>query len=134
MHELSVAQRLVELVAEEIGGQGVARVTAVHLRLGPLSSVVADALLFAFDAATSGTLLEGAKLQIEEVEPAVFCPKCKKERPLPSVQRLRCPVCHTPTPQVVRGRELEVTAVEVVDATEREAANRTGAATSAEKE
>ena len=75
MHELSVAQRLVELVCEEVRAERACRVTVVHLRLGPLSGVVAEALLFAFDSATAGTRLDGAKLAIEPVEPAVSCPQ-----------------------------------------------------------
>jgi len=35
------------------------------------------------------------------------------ERVLPSVQHLRCPVCAEPTPTIVRGRDLELTALEV---------------------
>jgi hydrogenase nickel incorporation protein HypA/HybF len=117
MHELSVAQRLVGVVQEELAGQQV-RVTVVNLRLGPLSGVVAEALLFCFDIATADTILQGAKLEIEEVAPVVYCPECKQERELPSIQMQRCPVCHTPTPQVVRGRELEIVSLEVVDGTE----------------
>jgi len=116
VHELSVAQRLVELVCEELRSEGDCRVTAVHLRLGPLSGVVAEALLFAFDSATAGTPLNGAKLEIEPVDPAVYCPGCGQEQPLASVQRIACKVCGTVTPHVVRGREMEVTHVEVVDA------------------
>jgi hydrogenase nickel incorporation protein HypA/HybF len=115
MHELSVAQRLVELVSDELAGEPSLRVRSVRLRLGPLSGVVAEALLFAYDAATAGTALEGSTLEIERVTPAAFCPKCRKERELSNIQRLRCPVCHTPTPEVVRGRELEVLSVEVSD-------------------
>ena len=123
MHELSVAQRLVELVSDELAGEPSLRVRSVRLRLGPLSGVVAQALLFAFDAATSGTALEGSTLEIEQVTPAVFCPKCRKERELSNIQCVRCPVCHTPTPEVVRGRELEVLSVEVSDPSEEEQAD-----------
>ena len=42
-----------------------------------------------------------------------LCPQCREERQLPSLQHFRCPVCGTPTPDVVRGRELELTALEI---------------------
>ena|SRR5688572_18837210 len=118
MHELSVAQRLVELVSAELGDEFASQVRSVRLRLGPLSGVVARALLFAYDAATEGTPLAGSVLEIEEVVPAVFCPKCDAERELPGIQRLRCPVCRSPDARVVRGRELEVLSVEVSDASD----------------
>jgi hydrogenase nickel incorporation protein HypA/HybF len=115
MHELSVAQRLVELIEAELGADKPVKVNSVLLRIGPLSGVVPQAMRFAYGAATEGTMLAGSKLEIEEVRPAVFCPKCGEERPLANIQRMRCPVCQTPTPDVVRGRELEVVSVEVVD-------------------
>ena len=116
MHELSVAESLVDLVSEALLGEEAARVVSVRLRLGPLSGVVPRALQFAWDAATSGTRLDGAALRIDEVTAAAFCPRCGREHDLPDVAHLRCPVCGDPTPDVVRGRELEVSTVEVVDA------------------
>ena len=115
MHELSIAHRLVELVCDELVDEPAARVRSVRLRLGPLSGVVAQALLFAYDAATAGTPLQGSTLEVEHVAPVVFCAGCERESELPSVQLLRCPVCLAPTPDVVRGRELEIVSVEVID-------------------
>jgi hydrogenase nickel incorporation protein HypA/HybF len=43
---------------------------------------------------------------------AVFCAGCAAERELPDTQRFRCPVCGAPTAAVVRGRELDLTAIE----------------------
>ena len=116
MHELSVAQSLVELVGDELADQGRVRVTSVRLKLGPLSGVVAQALRSCYGEAAAGTLLEGSVLHIEEVAAAVFCARCDAERELADFARLRCPVCGAPTPEVVRGRELEVVSVEVADA------------------
>jgi hydrogenase nickel incorporation protein HypA/HybF len=106
---------LVEAACEEVsrlGSAGEIRVEALHLRLGALSGVVREALEFSFDLAAAGTAVEGARLEIEEVPVAVRCPHCG-ERQLPSLQHFRCPVCDTPTPEVVRGRELELTALEI---------------------
>ena len=68
MHELSIALSIIEGVEEELARHTHSRVTAVHLRLGPLSGVVKDALLFSWDVACEGTPLEGAALQIEELQ------------------------------------------------------------------
>lgn len=68
MHELSIALAIVDGVAEEAGQRGGGLVRAVHLRLGRLSGVVREALLFAYDQACSGTTLEGSELRIEDVE------------------------------------------------------------------
>lgn len=113
MHELSIALSLLDVVAEEAERRGGIRVAAVHLRLGPLSGVIAEALKSAYDLAREGTLLSGAELVIEEVPLVAFCPACAAERTLESPQMLGCPVCGTPTPEVRRGRELEVVALEI---------------------
>jgi hydrogenase nickel incorporation protein HypA/HybF len=112
MHELSIALSIVDMAAEEAERQG-GRVVAVHLKLGPLSGVVKEALLSAYELAREGSPLPDSELIIEEVPVVVYCDACAAERGLPSMQELRCPVCGAPTPQVVRGRELEVVALEV---------------------
>jgi len=113
MHELSIAMSLIEAACEEAEAQGDVRVEALHLRLGALSGVVREALEFSFDLAAAGTAIEGARLQIEEIPVTVYCPRCCEERQLPSLQHFRCPVCDTPTPEVLRGRELELRALEI---------------------
>jgi len=121
MHELSIAVSLIDMAAEEAERLGV-RVEALHVRLGPLSGVVSDALLFSFDLAAEGTAIEGARLEIEDVPVVVFCPACNEERQLPGIQSFQCPVCGTPTPDVIRGRELELATMEVAAIEEVESA------------
>lgn len=112
MHELSIALSILDVVAEEAGRHG-GRVAAVHLRLGPLSGVVREALVSAYDLAREGTPLDGAELVVEEVPIAAFCPACAVEVAPPSPWELLCPRCGTPTPEVRRGGELEVVALEI---------------------
>ncbi len=126
MHELSIALSIVEGAGEEAARRG-GKVSVVHLRLGQLSGVVKDALLFSYDLACEGTLLEGSQLMIEEEPVVVFCPECAAERALASIQSFRCPVCGALTPDVVRGRELELVALELTY--EQHAASATPATT-----
>jgi hydrogenase nickel incorporation protein HypA/HybF len=113
MHELSIAMSMVEMAAEEAERRGGVRVHAIHLKVGDLSGVVKEALLFSYEVACEGTLLEGSQLVIKEVGVVVYCPACKAETALASVQQFRCAVCQTPTSQIVQGKELEVTALEI---------------------
>ena len=113
MHELSIALSILDVVEEEAERQG-GRVAAIHLKLGPLSGVVREALLSAFDLAREGTSLAEADLIVEVVPIAAFCPACAVEVAPPSAQELCCPSCGAPTPEVRRGRELEVVALEIV--------------------
>jgi hydrogenase nickel incorporation protein HypA/HybF len=112
VHELSIALSLVEVAQEEADRLG-ARVCTLHLRVGALAGVVAEALLASYEMASAGTPLEGSRLAIEEVPVVVFCPCCERQRQLSSVQSFCCPECGTPTPQIERGRELELVGLEI---------------------
>jgi hydrogenase nickel incorporation protein HypA/HybF len=112
MHELSIAVGMVEMASEEAARAGSTSVSKVYLKVGALSGVVREALEFAFEVAADNTVLEGAMLVIEEVPGVVFCTQCQAERQL-STYILCCPECDTPTPDVLQGQELELTAIEV---------------------
>jgi hydrogenase nickel incorporation protein HypA/HybF len=115
MHELAIAVELVELASAEARRLGNVRVVALHLRAGPLSGLAHDALRFSFDVAAAGTPIEGARLQIEREAVIVWCVTCAQARALADAQHRRCPVCEQPTPDVLSGDGLELTALEVAD-------------------
>ena len=114
MHELSIAMSIVDMALEEAERRDVT-IDAVHLELGPLSGVVAEALLFSYEMACSGTALEGSRLVIKEVPIEVYCPACNAQKTLSSMQWFCCPECGTPTSEVIHGKELLITALEVRD-------------------
>lgn len=113
MHELSIALNILDVVSEEVDRHG-GRVTAIHLKLGPLSGVVCRALTAAFDLAREGTPHARSELIVEEVPVVLFCAVCHGERIPLSAQEFACPDCGTPSWDVVRGRELEVAALEIM--------------------
>jgi hydrogenase nickel incorporation protein HypA/HybF len=115
MHELSVATALVAQAERAARAAGAERVVAVRLRLGRLSGLVPDSLQFGFEIAALGTSLEGARLEIERVDPVIWCPSCEAAVTLPSTTRFRCPDCDTPSADVLAGRELELRSLEVAD-------------------
>ena len=115
MHELSFALGIIEGVEDELDRRPEGRVVAVHLRLGPLSGLVKEALLFSYDLACEGTRLEGSKLEIEETSVVLFCTTCNQERPAISLQHLCCAICDTPSSDIRGGFEMEVFALELVD-------------------
>ena len=108
-------QRLLRLLAAagSVARQRGVQVSAVHLRLGALSGVVKDALLFCYEVACQDTPLAGSRLIVEDVPVVVFCSRCNDTRVLGSVQSFSCPECNTPTMDVRKGKELEVFALEV---------------------
>ena len=113
MHELSIAMSIVEMAQEESERRGGVAVHAVHLKLGPLSGVVREALCSCFEMACENTPMQGSQLVIEEVPVVVYCPNCQKRCALASMQLFCCPECNTPTPDVVQGKELEMVALEI---------------------
>jgi hydrogenase nickel incorporation protein HypA/HybF len=114
MHELSVAMSIVE-AAEEEAERHAGHVDAVHLRLGPLSGVVKEALVPAFEMAREGTALAGTRLVIEDVPIVVWCPNCQAQQPVSSMQWFCCSKCDTPVSEIVQGKELELVALEISD-------------------
>ncbi len=109
MHELAIAQAVIEIASRHAGG---ARVAAVEVRVGHLRQVVPSALELAFEVAATGTPLEGAELQLREVEATGLCWACGKETPLPGFP-LACDYCGGFDLEVTRGEELVVDALEV---------------------
>ena len=112
MHELSIAMSIVEMAEEEAQRHG-GTVSAIHLKLGALSGVVKEALLSSYEMACLDTPLAGSRLIVEEVPIVVFCDRCQAQRCIVSSQWFCCPECGTPTAQVIRGKELEVVALEM---------------------
>ena len=118
MHELSIAMSFVDGAVEELARYPGDRVNAVHLKLGKLSGVVKEALLFSYDLACERTLLEGSRLLIEDIEPAIFCPHCQTERDASSIQNLVCSVCGASSAEIVHGREIMIVGLELENAYE----------------
>ncbi len=82
MHEMALAEGVVDLVAEEAKRQGFTEIKAIVLEIGMLSHVAPEAMLFCFDAVSRDTIAEGAKLVIERVPGAGWCLDCAKTVPL----------------------------------------------------
>jgi hydrogenase nickel incorporation protein HypA/HybF len=114
VHELSVAQGLLEIIEEEARPYPGARVTRVLVRIGKLSAVVPDALRFAFEVITRGGIAEGASLEIEEVPLRIRCRQCAQEYTLEDPFMV-CPRCEGLDVEMVSGRELEITSMEIED-------------------
>ena len=112
MHELSIAMSLVDLArqeAERVPG----RVIALHIKVGPLSGVFKDALLSSYEMASYDTPLQGSQLIIEDVPIMIYCPQCRAERKVGSMQRFCCSVCSAPASEILRGKELELVSLEL---------------------
>ena len=114
MHELSIALSILEVAEEEAQRRGGVQVEAIHLKIGPLSEVVKEALLSAYELAVEQTAFSACRLVIEEVPILVRCSSCNAERLVHSIQNFCCVECGTAASDVVTGRELQLSALELV--------------------
>lgn len=109
MHELSIAEAVLAIVAEHAGGRAVER---VHVRVGHLRQVSPPALEFAFRLLAAGTPVDGAELVLEEVPAVLRCRRCGSHTTAAGFP-LRCVACGDLHPDVVAGEELCVESLEV---------------------
>ncbi len=103
MHELGITRNIVAIVDEHAAGR---RVTRVALDVGRLSGVMSDAIRFCFDVVSRGTGLEGARLDIRDIEGRGRCRTCSAEFATPFLFT-PC-VCGSRDVERVAGEELKV--------------------------
>lgn len=76
MHELSLAQSLIEQVLTAAEAEQAVQVVRVVVAIGPYSGVEKTAFEFAFPFAAENTPAEGAELVIEDEPAAMVCTVC----------------------------------------------------------
>ena len=79
MHEASVVESLVAMLAEEVAKRGGGRVTNIRLVVGEASGYMAESLEFYFGTLSKGTALEGSVLSVRYVKPRLRCSACGLE-------------------------------------------------------
>jgi hydrogenase nickel incorporation protein HypA/HybF len=112
MHELSVAQALIEQVGNIVRDQHAECATGIRVRIGPLSGVVPELLANAFPLAAAGSVAEQAKLELLEAPIRVRCQICGEESDA-AANRLLCGACGDWHTQVLSGDELILESVEL---------------------
>jgi hydrogenase nickel incorporation protein HypA/HybF len=109
MHELSIAQAIVDIAVRNAGDS---RVTRVYVKVGRLRQVVPAALEFSFELCATGTAVEGAALELDVTPIAVTCRSCGGASE-PTGFPLACAVCGELNVEVMRGEELLVESLEL---------------------
>ena len=112
MHELAIAQSVVEIASRHAAGRSVNK---VGLKVGALRQVVPSSLAFNFELVALGTPLEGAELEIEPIEARGRCRACRAESVLVSFP-LICRTCGSFELDIVEGDELDVEWLELEEA------------------
>jgi hydrogenase nickel incorporation protein HypA/HybF len=112
MHEMSLAEGIVQLIEEAAVREGFSTVKVVALEIGRLSAVEPEALAFCFDAATRNSIAEGARLEIESVPGKGLCPQCGAETEIENLYD-PCPTCAAYGLRITGGTEMRVKELEV---------------------
>jgi hydrogenase nickel incorporation protein HypA/HybF len=111
MHELALAQNVVQILCEEAGRHGLDRVNAFKLRVGELRAVVPELLETCLDIAGRGTVVEGARVKLETVAGEARCTSCGERFPVAELLFL-CPRCDSPGGEITAGQELTLVELE----------------------
>jgi hydrogenase nickel incorporation protein HypA/HybF len=112
MHEMSLAEGMLQLVEEGARRSAARAVRAIWLEIGALAQVEVEALRFCFDAVTRGTLADGARLEIVDTPGAAWCMPCGERVPIGRIGD-PCPRCGSHQLQVVQGTDMRVREIEI---------------------
>ncbi|EHR70475.1 hydrogenase nickel insertion protein HypA [Burkholderiales bacterium JOSHI_001] len=107
MHEMSLAGGILKVVEDAAVKQHFKRVSELRLEAGALAGVEVRSLRFALEAVSPGTLLQGARILIDEPAGTAWCMHCAESV---SIQQRTdaCPRCGGHQLQPTGGTELRV--------------------------
>ena len=112
MHELSVAQALVEQIEAIVRERQADAATSFRVRIGPLSGVVPELLASAFTLAAAGSAIEQAAMELVNAPVRVRCQTCGAETDA-AMNRLLCGACGDWHTRLISGDELILESVEL---------------------
>lgn len=113
MHEVGIAQSLLDIAVEQCKKEGYQGIESIKVRIGKASGVMPDALLFSFEAMKIGTIAEKAILTIDEIPVSGFCNSCNSNFTVDDAYVICCPNCGKMSLRIETGRELNVDEMEV---------------------
>lgn len=112
MHEMAIAEGVLDIALDYAKKENASHIAEIGLKIGEMSGVVTDSLLFSFDMIAKGTMAEGAKITVHSVPLVGRCTKCGKEFPIEHYD-FWCPECENGVLETISGREMQVEYLEV---------------------
>ncbi len=113
MHELAITQSILEIALRHGNQAQASKITALHLVIGQLSSVVDDSVQFYWDMIAEGTLAEGAQLHFKRIPARLECTECGQIYSLEGSQLDGCPACESSKVKVIAGKEFQLESIEI---------------------
>ena len=112
MHEMSLAEGVLGVVADAARANHPCTVRTVRLQIGALAAVELEALRFAFEVVKRGAVADGARLDIVEVPGSAWCMQCSRSVAIAG-RNDPCPECGSWQLQVTGGSEMRVMELEL---------------------
>ncbi len=112
MHELSIAQNIIQIVNSSVEQDKLALVDKINLKIGLLSNVLKESLLFSYKSITENTALENSSLNIEILPIKIECNNCS-ESSTTNDFIFNCPICKSNSISVVGGDELIISSIQL---------------------
>lgn len=112
LHELGLTQNIVELAIRHAEREQAQRVVSITVEIGALSGVVAEAVAFAFDVCSRGTLAEGARLDIRPIQGRGQCLDCSRQAEIKTLTHV-CPHCGSLALETIQGQEMKFIEMEI---------------------
>lgn len=112
MHEMSLAEGVLQLIEDAARREQFSRVTAVWLEIGQLAGVEIEAMRFCFDAVMRDSIADGARLEIVAVPGSGWCMRCAENVPMGDALAA-CPQCGAVPLRVTGGTAMRVRELEV---------------------
>lgn len=112
MHEMSLAESVIQLIEEAAIKEKFSRVKTVCLEIGKLSHVEPEAMQFCFDSVSEQTLAEGAILKIIPVAGIGHCENCERDVEISQLYD-PCSLCGNFGVVPITGTEMRIKELEV---------------------
>ena len=78
MHEVNIMQNTLDIAIAQARQSKAAKIDCLTLNIGELSGVIPEALEFAFEVLSQGTITENAQLEINSIPVVCHCQKCDR--------------------------------------------------------
>ncbi len=114
MHELSMAQGIINAVLETAESNNATEVTEVTLEIGRLAMINPEQLQFMLGVLVENTIMEDAKINIEDIPAEIDCGDCDfkgvailddSDHYAPLV---KCPKCDSLKVEILNGKDIVV--------------------------
>ena len=112
MHEMSLAESVLQIIEDTARAEGYARVKAVWLEIGQLASVEKEAMRFCFEVVTHDSIAQDARLEIIDTAGQGWCMECACNVAV-TARYDPCPQCGGVQIEVTGGDEMRVKELEV---------------------